>query len=180
MKLLGSIIGKFEILAFIIGFVAGIYIFIFPARYFFTWYSLPVSPEPVDKIIATNLGDVIVRTVSNKKFLCNIVHEEECWIEVDYQPLSMGKTLCEGNCPNTYNLQIMESTVLAHSFVAVSTRYSLNNDGVIRIKQKVVVFPDGYMIGVILGLFCSGVAFAVKYLCFKILKLFQRAGVGVT
>src|SRR5688572_20246401 len=106
MKLLRSLTGKTEIIAFVLGFVAGIYLLIFPARYFFVWHPLPTLPEPADKIISANLGDVIVRTISNKKFICNIFHEEVCWTEVDYDPLELGTTLCAGDCPNKHAEQM--------------------------------------------------------------------------
>lgn len=180
MKLLSSPIEKIEIIAFILGFVAGIYMLMFPARHFFTWHPLPTPPEPVDKIIMAHLGDVIVRTISNNKLLCNIDHEEECWTEVDYDPLDLGKILCVGNCPNKHTMQMMEATVLVHSFVVVSTRYSLNDDGIIYIKQKGVIYPDGYMIGAIVGGFCAFIAFLGKDLIFTILDVFKRGRSGVT
>ena len=174
MKLLLSRAGKTEFIAFILGFVAGIYLIIFPARYFFAWHPLPVLPEPADKIISANLGVVIVGTISNNKFICNIIHEEECWTEVDYDPLELGKTLCAGDCPNKHTVQVTETTALAHSFAAVTMTYSLNDDGIIYLKQKGIIYPHGYMIGVLVGGFCGFIAFLGKYLIFTILSAFKR------
>ncbi len=152
----------------------------FPARYFFGWHPLPTPPEPVDKIITANLGDLVVRTISKKKFFCSIIHEEECWIEVDYDPLDFGKTLCAGDCPNKHTVQMMETTALAHTFVAVTMTYSLNDDGIIYLKQKGIIYPHGYMMGAFIGGFCAFTAFLGKNLIFTILDAFKRRRSGVT
>lgn len=83
----------------------------FPARHFFVWHKLPPSPEPVDRIIsASHMGDIIVQVASNKKFICDLDNEKECWTEIDYEPVVFGEVLCFiDNCPDTHTRQIIKA-----------------------------------------------------------------------
>lgn len=83
----------------------------FPARHFFVWHKLPPPPEPVDRIIsASHMGDIIVQVASNKKFICDLDNEKECWTEIDYEPVVFGEVLCFiDNCPDTHTRQIIKA-----------------------------------------------------------------------
>lgn len=177
MKIVNSFIKRIEIIAFILGFVAGIYMLIFfPARYLVAWHALPTAPETTVKIISVNMSDVIVQTISNKKFKCNLRNEKECWTEVDYEPLELGKTLCSmEDCSNDHTVQMIRATRLAHSFGEISNIYSLHDDGIIYVRQTGFVYLEGYMMGAILGGFCAFIAFIGKYLFLGVISLFQKS-----
>lgn len=177
MKILSSLIKRIEITAFILGFVVGIYMLIFfPAKYFITWHALPAPPKPVGKIISANhMGDIIVRTASNKNFICDLDNEKECWTEIDYEPLVFGEVLCfMEDCPDDHTMQIIKATGRLHSFGELSFIYSLHDNGIIYVKQTGFVYLPGYMAGVILGGFCAFIAFVGKYLFLRIISFFQR------
>jgi hypothetical protein len=177
MKFRGSLFKRIELIAFILGLAIGIYMLMFfPARYFFTWHRLPITPERVTRIISAHLSDVIVQTTSNKKYSCNIFNEKECWTKVDYTPLQLGKTSCFMNdCPNTNVVQITRAIIQVHNFGEVSNIYALHNDGTIYVKQTGFVYLEGYVMGVLLGAFCASITFVCKYIFRSITSLF-RAG----
>jgi len=178
MKILNSLIKRIEIVAFILGLVAGIYVLIFfPAKYFITWHTLPTPPEPIAKIISANhMGDIIIRTTSDKKFICNSYHEERCWIEIDYEPLVFGKVLCfMEDCPDNQTMQIIKATGRLHNFGELSFIYSLHDDGIIYVKHTGLVYLPGYMIGAIIGGFCAFIAFIGKHLFLRVISLFQKS-----
>jgi hypothetical protein len=177
MKILRSLIKRIEIIAFTLGFVAGIYILIFfPAKYFITRHALPAPPEPVVKIIsATHMGEIMVRTASNKNFICDLDNERECWTEIDYEPLVVGKVLCfMEDCSDKHTMQIIKATGRLHNFGELSFIYSLHDDGNIYVKQTGFVYLPGYMMGAILGGFSAFIAFVGKYLFLGIISLFRR------
>jgi hypothetical protein len=177
MKFISSLINRIEIIAFILGFVAGIYMLIFfPGKYFIARNALAIPPEPVEKIISANhLGEVIIETTSNKKFICDLKNEKECWTEIDYEPVVFGKTLCfMEDCSDNHTLQIMKTTAQIHSFGELSTIYSLKDDGIIYVKHTGFPYLPGYMMGVIIGVLCSFIAFIGKYLFLGVISLFQK------
>lgn len=177
MKFSRSLLKRIEIIAFVFGFLAGIYMLIFfPAKYFITWHALPAPPEPAVKILSTNhMGDIIVGTASNKKFICNLDNEEECWIAIDYDPWDMGRTLCfMEDCPNKNTVQMTKATGQSHNFGELSFIYSLHDDGIVYVKQTGFVYLPGYMMGAILGGFCAFVAFVSKHLFWGIVSFFQK------
>jgi hypothetical protein len=177
MKILSSLIKKIEIIAFILGVVAGIYILIFyPAKYFIKWHALPVPPQPVEKIItASHMGDIIITTTSNKKFICDLDHEKECWTEINYEPLVFGKVICfTTDCPDDDTKQMVEAVGQLHNFGELSILYSLHNDGSIYVKQTGIIYASGYLMGMVLGGVCAVVAFIGKYLFFGINPLLHR------
>jgi hypothetical protein len=177
MKILSSFIKRIEILAFIFGFIAGIYMLIFyPAKYFIKWHALPIPPEPAAKIIsASHMGDIIITTTSNKKFICDLDHENECWTEINYEPLFFGKVICFiKDCPNDKTKQMVEAVGRLHSFGELSIVYSLHNDGSIYVKQTGMIYASGYLIGAILGGVCAVIAFIGKHLFFRINSLLHK------
>lgn len=177
MKLLRQLIKSIEIIVFILGFVVGIYMLIFfPAKYFFAWHALPTPPEPVVKIISANhMGDIIVTTTSNKKFICDLDNEKKCWTEIDYEPLVSGRVLCFiEDCPDSHTIQIIRATGQLHSFGELSFLYSLRDDGTIQVKQTGSVYLPGYMMGVLLGGLSAFIAFIGKYLFLGMMSLFKR------
>jgi len=177
MKFLSGLIKRIEVIAFTLGFVAGIYMLtFFPARYFIRWHALTGTPEPVVKIISSNhMGEVIVRTLSNKKLTCNIYNEKSCWTEIDYDPWDIGKTLCfMEDCPDKNTVQMTKATGQAHSFGELSTIYSLHDDGIIYVKQTGFVYLPGYMMGAILGGFCASIGLIGKYLFLSMISFFRN------
>lgn len=166
MNFLTDFIKRIEIIAFIFGFVAVIYGFFFPARYFIAWHVLPSPPEPGAKIVATNhMGDITIETFSKKKFLCNIDYEKECWTELEsnYRPLNLGKTLCSQDCLDKHTVQMMMSSYEFLFFARPSTLYALHDDGNVYVKQTGVVFWPGYVMAVIFGVFCASIAVLGKH-----------------
>lgn len=166
MRILETFASRIEVLAFTMGFLTSVYMLIFfPARYFITWHALPASPVPIEKIISVHMSEVIIKTVSNEKFKCNLGNEKECWTVVQYEPLELGKSECFiVDCPNKKIIQMMRATSLAHSFGEVSNIYSLHNDGVIYVKQTGFVYIEGYIMGAILGGLCALITFIGKRL----------------
>jgi hypothetical protein len=176
MKILGRLIKRIEIIAFVLGFVAGIYMLIFfPVKYF-SWHALPAPPEPVVKIVSANhMGDIIIITASKKKFICNLDSEKECWTEIDYEPLTFGKVLCfMQDCPDNHTMQIIKATGQFHNFGEISFIYSLLDDGIIYVKQTGFIYLPGYMMGAIIGGVCALIAFIAKYLFLRISSFFRR------
>lgn len=167
MKIDNRFVKKIEIIAFILGFVVGIYLLIFfPAKYFFTWHALPVPPVPVVRIISANhMGEIIVKTASNKIFMCDLDNEKACWTEIDYEPLIFGNVLCfMENCPDNHIVQVIKATGRLHNFGELSFIYTLHDDGTIYVKQTGFVYLAGYMMGAILGGICASIVFIVNYL----------------
>jgi hypothetical protein len=165
MNVLRIFVKRIEIIAFIIGFGLWIYVLFFPTRYILGWYALPAVPESVAKIVATNhMGDITIETISQKKFLCNIYHEDSCWSERDtnFKPINLGKTLCLGDCPDKHMIQIMRSRYEVFVFARISILYSLNEDGTVYVKRSGIVFWPGYIMGVVFGGLCTIVTFFVK------------------
>jgi len=171
-----SFIKRVELIAFIIGFVAGLYMLIFfPAKYFFAWHALPVPPEPVAKIFsADHMGKIIVTTTSNKKFICNLGNEKECWTEIDYEPFAFGTIQCFENCRDNQVVQIIRATGQLHNFGELSFIYSLHDDGSVYVKQTGLVYLPGYIMGVIFGGFCALIAFIGKQLFMSIISLLRK------
>jgi len=183
MKILSSLIKRIEVIAFILGFVAGIYMLIFfPAKYFITWHTLPVAPEPVVKIISANhMGDVIVKTASDKNFVCNSYNEDRCWTEIDYEPIVFGKVLCFlENCPDNHTVQMIKATGQLHNFGELSFIYALHDDGNIYLKHTGFVYLPGYMMGVILGGFCAFIVFIGRYVFLSIISFIPKTPDQVT
>jgi hypothetical protein len=165
MNFLSSFTKRIEIIVFILGFAVGIYMLFFPARYFFAWHALPTSPEPIARIVATNhMGDVTIETMSNKKLLCNIDHEKECWVKLDnnYQPFNLGKTLCLEDCPDKHTLQMMSASYEILFFARPAILYALHDDGIIYVRHTGIIFWPGYIMGVILGGFCAFIVFLIR------------------
>jgi|GEM_PF-3822489 hypothetical protein len=176
MKILRRLTKEIEVIAFVLGFVAGIYFLIFfPAKYF-SWHTLPAPPEPALKIISANhMGDIIVGTASNKKLICNLSHEKECWTEINYEPLIFGKALCfMQNCPDNHTIQIVKVTGQMHSFGELSFTYSLHDNGTIYVKQSGFIYLAGYIMGIFVGGVCSLIAFIVKSLWLGINSSLQK------
>lgn len=180
MQILNSFNNRIAIVAFIVGFVAGIYLLIFfPAKYFIAWHELPIPPEPVREIIsADHTGDIVIRTESDKEFTCNIYHEERCWTEIDYEPLVFGTILCfREDCPDSQTTQMVKATGQLHNFGELSFIYSLRDDGVIYVKHSGFVYLPGYLMGAILGGCCAFFAFVGKYLFLGIISLIRRGAI---
>lgn len=177
MKILGALIKRLDIIAFILGFAIGIYIFVFfPAKYFFAWHPLPSPPEPAVKIISVNhMGDIIITTASNKNFICDLDSEKECWTEIDYEPLLIGRVLCfMGDCPDSHTIQIMKASGRLHSFGELSFFYSLRDDGTIHVKQTGSVYLPGFMMGVLFGGLSAFLVFSSKYLMIGMMSILKR------
>jgi hypothetical protein len=166
MKFLSRLVKRIESIAFLFGFLVVVYILFIPAKYFITWHALPNAPEPIAKIISTNhMGDVIVQTVSNKKYACDIYSEKECWTELDanIEPLNWGKTLClMADCPGNHIVQITIASNASHGLAQVSTRYSLHDDGSIYVKQSGFIDYLGCMVGMFVGSLFAVIAFLGK------------------
>ncbi len=121
------------------------------------------------------MGEVIVRTTSNKKFICDLGNEKECWAEIDYEPFAFGKVLCfMEDCSDNHTLQIIKATGQSHNFGELSFVYFLNDSGTIYVKETGFVYPEGYMMGAILGGFCAFVAFVGKHLILGVIPMFKR------
>ena len=165
MKILTNFMKRGEVVVSIIVFIGVIYISA-PVRYFLAWHSLPTPPEPAERIIsATYLGDVTVRTFSNKKLTCNIYSEEECWTEIDGNPWDMSTSLCfMKDCPNNEIVQMKKTTIQNHNFGESTTIYSLNDKGVVSIKQTGFIYYTGYMIATMLAAICAFIVFIGKHI----------------
>lgn len=108
------------------------------------------------------MGEIIVKTTSDKKFICDLDHEWKCWTEIDYEPIVFGNVLCFKDCPENHTIQIIKVIGLLHNFGGLSFMYSLHDDGNIYVKISGFVYPPGYMIGAIFGGFCAFIAFIGK------------------
>jgi hypothetical protein len=163
-----------EIAAFVLSFMIGVYLLIFaPARYL-TWHALARSPEPAAEIIDTTVDTVTVRTTSDEKFLCNIYNEKECWIEVRYESLQGRPLWCFPEDYSTeHTVQIVKACSQSHNFGIIGTIYSLHDDGIIYVKHKGYISPEGYCFGTIFGLFFAILAFIGKRLFLAITSFFQ-------
>ena len=179
MKLINRLVQRIEVVAFILGCMIGIYMLVFaPYRYFFMWHALPLPPEHGEEILVANhMGDVVVRTISNKRFMCNIYDEKACWVELDtqYGLFEGSKTLCfKGNCPDERTVQMEKAGAALHGFGEPSTIYSLRANGAIYVKQTGIVYWPGYVAGIIIGGFCAFVVFVGKNLFLGIISFAQR------
>jgi hypothetical protein len=179
MKLINRFIQRIEVVAFILGGIVGIYMLVFaPYRYFFMWHALPLPPEAGEEMLMTNhMGDVVVRTITNKMFRCNIYDKEACWFEqvTQYPPFDGSETLCfEGNCPDEHTVQMRKVSAALHGFGEPSTIYSLRDNGMVFVKQTGVIYWPGYVVGAVLGGICAFIAFTGKNLLIGIISLFQR------
>ena len=177
MNILGKLIKKFETVAFILGSVAGIYLLVFyPARHFVMWHALPITPEPVEKLIsADHAGGIVIKTISNKMLVCNSYHEERCWTEIEHEPILFGDILCfKEDCPDQRTLQMIKATGRLHNFGELSFIYSFRDDGYIYIRHKGLVYLPGYMMGAIIGGICVLIAFIGKHLFYGISKFLHR------
>jgi hypothetical protein len=177
MNILRGFIKRIEITAFCLGFTAGVYMLVFfPAKYFITPHALPVPPEPIAEIIsASHMGDVIIRTTTDEKFICDLDNEKECWAKVDYEPIVFGKIVCfKESCPDNHTVQIVKTTGQYHNFGELSFTYLLHEDGVIYVRQSGRLYLPGYLMGVIFGGICAAIAFVGRVLFLGLISLFRR------
>lgn len=176
MNVFYKLLGKIEVIAFVTGFVVGTYMLVFyPAKYFLVWHALPSPPEPITKIFSVDhMGSILVDTVTNKKYECDLGNETVCWTEIDYEPIPFGTVLCFENCFDDNVRQIIKATGQYHNFGELSFTYALRDDGLIYVKHSGFLYLPGYMMGVFLGGICTVVVVLGKYLFLSIASLFLR------
>ena len=175
MQLLRNFIIRLEVISFFLGFVVALYGLIFYPMKYLAWHRLPAPPERVIKIFGVDhLGKIIVTTDSNKKFVCDLENEKDCWTEVDYQPYALGTLQCYKDCRDKHIVQIISATGQFHNFGALSHIYSLHDDGSIFVKETGAIYLPGYVLGGIAGGICALIAFIGKRLLMTIISLFEK------
>ena len=173
MKVLHKLLKRVEIIVFAIGFVAGIYVFVFyPAKYFLVWHALPSPPEPVTKLYSVDhMSNILIDTVTDNKYECNLNNESDCWTEVNYEPIAFGTVLCFRNCHDRNVKQVIKATGQNHSFGEVSFIYELRDDGVIYVRHMGFLYLPGYMLGTFIGALSAFIAYIFKRLLFRVTSL---------
>jgi hypothetical protein len=164
---------KIETIVFVITLIGVMYIFA-PIKYF-VWHALPVSPEPIEKIVSANhLGDVVIKTNLDRIFVCNIYEEDACWHEIKKIPLDLSTPICFLNeCTDDHIVQIVQATIQFHSFGHLTTIFSLNDNGIVYTRQTGFVDIGGLVLGGILGgIFAIG-TFVIKRISLAVTEFFR-------